>query len=231
MFFLAETRIRQIQSDLSSDFIVREEISPEKPIISSAHQSRLETWHSILPTELKFGTDDANDLFDERKAFLRMQYHCVQTLCGWPIIVALLEMENNTFLERVLEKNDRKMGIKRFMRSSVLIIEGADEQMARRNVFTWLVSEAYVLPMLPCLVRCCVQTGLTYTHRLTITMVKFLLACRSTLLSTLRPPNWIEVLHSGLELLVPWRSCLRIDRSYTILKEILDIVIGETCLD
>jgi hypothetical protein len=89
MFFLAETQSRQIQTNIDSDFCAGSQLHDRRLFIQ-VHQHQLPNWHSILPKELIFSIDQADNLFEDRKCFLRMQYHCTQTLVTWPSVFTVL---------------------------------------------------------------------------------------------------------------------------------------------
>lgn len=160
MFFLAETQIRQIQTIIDTDLCMgsvppagfspwvwltnlidhRNELR-FKPLSMREHQSQLENWHKILPKELNFDITEAHDLFEDRKAFLRMQYHCAQTLLAWPAVFALFEA-NETEADELLRHAERVVMVKRFLGSMLQVLQGAPEQLFRTTIMTWLICEA-----------------------------------------------------------------------------------------
>jgi hypothetical protein len=104
-------------------------------------QGQLENWHQILPKELSFSITEIHDLFDDRKSFLRMQYHCAQTLLAWPTVFALLEA-NEIEAEELVRDADLLKPVTRFVSSVIQTLEGAHEQLYRKTIVTWLICEA-----------------------------------------------------------------------------------------
>ncbi|KAH8820763.1 hypothetical protein F5884DRAFT_59305 [Xylogone sp. PMI_703] len=145
LFFLAESQIRQMKQDIDCDL----RAGPEfifKPLLMKEHFNQLDQWYKILPEELMFNAEKAQDLFDDRKAFLRMQYHCARTSIATSAIFGSKDSERGfgSVTEETLFQHDqeRNMYAQRYVNSAIQVLLGAPEQLFRRTIMTYLICEA-----------------------------------------------------------------------------------------
>ncbi|PGG96184.1 hypothetical protein AJ80_09865 [Polytolypa hystricis UAMH7299] len=194
-FFLAEIQIRRLSARLLTD-VFQSQSWTERLIVVGALKLQREDYHNILPSTISFPTDSAEELFDDQKCFLRMQFHCFSIGAGWPTILSVLE-DSDDENSRKLDHPSQSVLIKDFFTAMVLLLKAAPQQLRSRGPCTWLACEAIIA-----------------------LLIYMLLCCTSRPLRAFRPGNWLSIGFDVLAALEPWAmGCPRLRYQYICIKE------------